>query len=810
MHGDWSRIRFNPANQYAAVVKQQGRIDLDSDNLEQHAIDLTLRQTINTDVIGPFGGPEDDAGFAITVNSTTSGYTITIGPGRYYVNGLLVENPSNVAYDEQPYLIEPADNANSLMSKLAAASAGATVGFTLQAWVRMVTALDDPSLLEPALGGADTTVRLQTVWRVIGTVIPASTGGGSNNTSGDPISKLAPACQAMYNQRVGDMHTGQLSASLAQSGSECGCQPIAPAGYQGLENQLYRVEIHHGGDLTSATFKWSRENGSVVTAVTAVNGAIVTVASLGPDANLGFTAGQWVELSDDSYLFGETPNQPGVLCQIQGVNPATMQVTMMAPVTAKIDPTRNARMRRWDQSGGSATASGIPVSRASIALENGVEVSFSPGSYEPGDFWTIPARTATGQILWPPNGSTGAFQRSSYMQIQQAPVASVILQAANAEHLRLPQTSDCRLLFPPLIDVNPSVAPPALHVTKINWTNDDVMTVDTLLQNGLAVTFDQAPTCPFGGGNFKVTLEPPMLADVAGSYATMVQTLSAGGETPAGTDVFLRTVFDLDPPQGLTISGSQAVWLPALSTQNMAAAGLLWTVLNLAVSALNPTGFGRVRVRLDGGAVYGAGNAGNIYLDGQTFGTTATRASDGAACVNLKLPSGNGATASDFVSWFYLAPSVLIKSVTIMGTVQGASQSLSAITLQINPQGVVQQIFVGNAAQGSTVTNIEASIVLNYAPLASTPVTLTLSGTPMPGAGTIASIPATVTAAKGAAKVTAPITFQGNPPTPTTNAAGTAAPYQLTLNASVTTAVRSLSVSSSVLSVTVVVVTPLT
>ena len=43
------------------------------------------------------------------------------------------------------------------------------------------------------------------------------------------------------------------------------CEIAATAGYQRLENQLYRVEIHDGG--TAPTFKWSRENGSVAYAV---------------------------------------------------------------------------------------------------------------------------------------------------------------------------------------------------------------------------------------------------------------------------------------------------------------------------------------------------------------------------------------------------------------------------------------------------------------------------------------------------------------------------------------------------------------
>ena len=792
MYGDWSRIRFTPKNQFVAVIKQQGRVDVDADDLEQHAIDLAARLTLNADLIGAYGGPEDDAGFGVTLTSGSNGNKITIGNGRYYINGLQVENPADVDYDQQPWLMGAPGATASLFTQLQAAGVGATIGFVLEAWVRLATALDDPVLLEPALGGVDTTVRLQTVWRVVGTVIASPPRVLIHFDPSDPISKLVPSCQWLYRAHASNPSTGQLTASVARSGPDCGCQPIAAAGYQGLENQLYRVEIHQGGDLTSATFKWSRENGSVVTAVTDVNGAVLTVMSLGKDANLGFAAGQWVEVSDDTFLFGPTPNQPGVLCQIFGIDFTAMQVTLTAPVGVNIDATKNARMRRWDQSGATITASGVPVSASPVALENGIEVGFSAGSYNPGDYWTIPARTASGTLIWPPDGSVNQAQSPAFTKIFFAPVASLAVVRKGERTIALPQISDCRLTFPPLNVLNSPVAPQALHVSAISWVNDDITTVDTLLTKGLSVTFDAAPTSPFGGGNFRVTLEPSLLPDVAASYAAMVQAFSASGQTNAYTDVFLRTVFALDPPQGITVTNNQAVWLAPLAPGTLGSADTLWLVLNTALNVTNPTGFARISVRLDGGAVYGAGASGNIYLDGQTFGTNATRASDGAARVDLALPSGESAKVSDFESWFYLAPSLLIKAITIVGTVQGVVVPLTAVTLQINPEGVVQQILEGATAQGSPVTNFGASLTFNYAPLAATTVTLTLSGTPAPGAQTIATVPATATASAGAVIVKAPITLQGNPPTAT----GTA-PYQLTLTAAVATAVRSIGISAA-------------
>jgi hypothetical protein len=401
----------------------------------------------------------------------------------------------------------------------------------------------------------------------------------------------------------------------------------------------------------------------VVSAVTSVNGAVVTVASLGPDANLGFQAGQWVELSDDTHLFGRTPNQPGALWQIQSVNQATLQVTMTAPVTTPLDPTKNARMRRWDQTGASATSSGIPVSTTPIPLENGILVTFGGAEFTPGDYWTLPARTANGQIDWPPSGGNeGSFQFPSYVQIYQAPLACISFQqkTSGGQTTLQPVPSDCRLLFPPLMAVN-NITPQALHVSAVSWPNDDVMTVDALLTQGLSITFDRPPTCPWSGANFQVVLEAPPQGTVAAGTS--------------GFDVFSRTVYTLDAPQGITApTGSQVVAWLAPRTLSPG----LWRQLNNLLNYNSPAGFARVRIRLDGGAVYSTGSAATVYLDGRTFGSTATRASDGSSpCIALGMPSGNAAEVSDFEGWFYLAPTPLIQSVVIQGVVSGTNQVIT-------------------------------------------------------------------------------------------------------------------------------------
>ncbi|HWE85312.1 MAG TPA: DUF6519 domain-containing protein [Terracidiphilus sp.] len=806
MKGDFSRIRFNPANQYTSVLKQQGRVDLDADANEQCFIDNSLRDRINTDVIGPYGGPEDNAGFAIQISAND----ILIGPGRYYVDGILVENPTTVSYDQQPWLVEPQYNASDLLQQLINGGQQGSLTFVLEVWQRMVTVLDDGCLQEPALGQADTTTRLQTVWRVVGTYNSSGTPSsaiGQNIGSADPpqgaVSQLTTCCQALYSNRLLYKFRGQMNAGLQSGGSGCGCQPIAAAGYQGLENQLYRVEIHQAGDLTSATFKWSRENASIVTAVNTIGATspILTVASLGPDANLGFQPGQWVELTDDTYQFGDLPNQPGSLYQIVSTNPAALQVTLDRPVVG-IDLRQSPRMRRWDQPNDGASNTGIPLSSSPIALENGIQVRFSEGDFQPGDYWTIPARTANGAIEWPPCESDGnPFQEPGFIAIHHAPVACVQLRAfvndifikgvsGTAQNKTL--VNDCRLLFPPLTAVNPDTVPPALHISAVSWTNDDIMTVDALLAGGLSVTLDQPTTCPWGGGNFQVVIEPPA---PPGAFLSLLEGKLPGVtvptfSSPAGTDCLLRTTWALDPPWGITVSGNQINWLNPVSSSGQVNYGAyeIYSVLNTLLSWQTPMGYGRIRVRLIGGAVFGAGaNGNNIYLDGQAFGQAGARSLDNSENVALTLPSGENLSVSDFQGWFYLAPSVYVTSVVIQGVENGQTKVVTALKVVVNSQNQITALQIGETLT-VPVTNLQALITLSYPP--ASPATVHLAFSPVSGTNhtSVVSIASSVQIPAGQQTFTTPINIVSNP--------GGGNTAVVTLNASVTVIETAYSVAS--------------
>lgn len=695
MKGDFSRIRFNRQKNYTAVLQQQGRVALDADHNEQSFIDDYLRTSEIVDVVGDYGAPAGDAGFEITV----VGGELAIGAGRYYVAGLMCDNAQVLSYDGQPYLIDPSFTGTELLAILARSGGNEVLQVYLEVWQRLVTDLDDPCLREPALGRADTTARLQTVWRVAAEL--QKTAATEGNPGSSP-SGMTPCCQQMY---VASPHTstGMMSAGTGGPSADCGCEPVAAAGYQGIENQLYRVEIHTPGDQTTATFKWSRENGSVRAAITGISGATLQLNTLGPDANLGFQEQQWIELIDDTYVFGDVPNKAGPLYQIQTMHCADLSLTLTTPVTG-IDVRRNPRIRRWDQSGPTAGAAGTPLSAGSQhQLENGIEVQFRSGAYRTGDYWTIPARTASGQLDWPPcSGDGNAFQPPQSVRVHRAPLACVhwspAMKGIGQTELGTPGQftwDDCRQIFGPLTSV--PITQQAIHVTKTSWANDTIMPIDQLA-NGLTITLDQTPTSPVTGANFIVTAE----------WAIEPQ-------TPI---VRYTTVIDA----AITVSGDTLRWSPPDDI-----VAFLEELLSREGASL-----ARVRVKMIGQMIFAKGASGPIFLDGRAFGRLA--GSDTTPQIDLKLPSGEGATASDLDSWFYLAPPLKIISVTckyqelfIVEDELGEIDHISDLPPEVG-QGHQRPV----TPEATVTTNYPASatIALNIDPpgVVSVPATVQLEG----------------------------------------------------------------------------------
>ena len=389
MKGDFSRRTFDPTKHYRGVLMQQGRVQVDADWNEEVEAAHLREITGARDEIGASGVP-NSAPDSFKIGIASGSTDLTIGTGRIYVDGVLcVKDRTDTLLTQQDLPLVSPTLAGFPDFPPGTASPAGTYCVYLDVWDRHITAVEDPSIREKALGGPDTATRVRTVWQVR---LQRAGALGANITCADFV---APSKSG-----------AQLRASVQPGGAATPCVLPPQTGYRRLENQLYRVEIHTPGALGTATFKWSRENGSVVTAILPGGGGSglkFPVQTTGRDDVLGFAANQWVELLDDR---GDLIAHRGQLLQVASVDPAKREITVKPPASGPAyDPTLHPKLRLWNQQGGSEIADGVPVTAGPIALEDGLQIEFQGASFATGDYWLIPARTAidntVGNIEWP-------------------------------------------------------------------------------------------------------------------------------------------------------------------------------------------------------------------------------------------------------------------------------------------------------------------------------------------------------------------------------------------------------------------------
>jgi hypothetical protein len=460
MHGDLSRITFRPAKGYSAVLAQQGRVQLDADANEQAAIQLHQARTTAADLIGPHGGPAAANGFGIEfLPGDNELDDLAIGGGRYYVDGILLdadrpapgvpaetdadtaatepEPPSTWSYWDQPDAYRdretPADRLPTSFPYLV----------YLKVWERSVTASEDPEIREVALGAAlpDTAARVKTVWQVL--AVPGSQLG---EVKTDTDSRRTAFADWAARQEALGGRLAVRSERPARSDEEP-CLVSPDARYRGPENQLYRIEIHRGGpvkDKDGATFKWSRENGSVVFPIASLTGSWAELSTLGADDKLDLNAGDWVEVVDSAYI---SRGEPAPLLQVEELDLPGRRVRLSGEPQPGIGrlAERHPCLRRWDQRG-RLTAGSVRIQEGTwLDIEDGVQVWFEPGAtYRPGDYWTVPARAVTGTVEWPRSAAgEPLLQRPAGIVHHYAPLAWIGGRATRSQE-------DLRLAFGPL------------------------------------------------------------------------------------------------------------------------------------------------------------------------------------------------------------------------------------------------------------------------------------------------------------------------------------------------------------------------
>ena len=475
MKGDYSRDTFDPAKHFTRVLMQQGRVQLDADWNEQGAILLHYLQTLAADLIGSYGGPLDQLGFEIRPvspkNDETELNDLSIGFGRYYVDGILCENyaqAANVSHSPKQKDVEVAlrDSSKAAGSKTGGHTYRDQFDYPpdpdakepeeldvplfvyLDVWERLITALEDDDIREVALGGPDTAARAKVVWQV--KIIAVG-----NDAKQFDIDVLNVSCKEFEKNEAWKKlkaelqpeNRGMLRARAYVSENSTDVCIVSPESrYRGAENQLYRVEIHNGG-TAHPTFKWSRENGSTVFPIQSLSGKTVILESMGRDERFGLEVGDWVEVVDDDYTlrgYAET------LLRVEALDPIEMMVTLNDAPGPHVgrNQKRHPLLRRWEQREGDARTGGLTLTDGAadviertknnshwLNLEDGVQVQFEPGAnYRRGDYWLIPARTATGDVEWPGPPDNPDPRPPKGVEHHYAPLA-VVFQRDGADSL---------------------------------------------------------------------------------------------------------------------------------------------------------------------------------------------------------------------------------------------------------------------------------------------------------------------------------------------------------------------------------------
>jgi hypothetical protein len=487
MQGDFTRNTFDKNKHLLRVLMQQGRVQLDADWNEQASIFWHYLQTLAEDLIGSHGGVVDSFKIeSLIENNQAVLYDFSVKAGHYYVNGILCENSEAINYKKQQDFVP-----------LQQLDPSTTYLVYLDVWERHITYIEDANIREVALGGPDTATRTKVVWQVKTQKLENSTSCGDIKPSWSQLTeKWQPKNRGLLKAKAKVGETTDYS-------DPCIIDPTAS--YRGAENQLYRVEVHTvSEDGKSATFKWSRENGSVVFPIQQLSGTIVTLEDLGRDSRFSLKEGDWVEIVDDDYVL---QNRAEPMLQVKKINSTDLEVTLNKASTSNVgtDPTKHPLLRRWDHRQGDPNKNYPQLSNTYYAavieqgkwltLENGIQIWFEPGaSYRTGDYWLIPARTATGDVEWPSSSSSPLSLPPHGVEHHYAKLAVISVGPSG----QVTVVDDCRREIGKPYNYN--------RVINASWHHDQVFAIgneggafesgeikleDFLLEPGLVVEFQK-------------------------------------------------------------------------------------------------------------------------------------------------------------------------------------------------------------------------------------------------------------------------------------------------------------------------------
>jgi hypothetical protein len=238
---------------------QQGRTLLDSDQSEGADLAQEEWRRAVLDLVGPRGTP--DEGFALAsvvsrfdalpflagdplapIEVSLNGDVVTLLPlglreGTFYLGGMRLEllTPEQLFW-QRDFLQATKDDLKGLVAEVHSF-------FYLEAWEQEISAIEDEEILEHALGGPDTTVRVRRFRRVC-TVAGIRSGISCAEAFHEHMQLLESSQNSTFNCRTSELESNARLQLQFQSGSDNDpCTPDPPTQYLGTENQTIRIML---------------------------------------------------------------------------------------------------------------------------------------------------------------------------------------------------------------------------------------------------------------------------------------------------------------------------------------------------------------------------------------------------------------------------------------------------------------------------------------------------------------------------------------------------------------------------------------
>ncbi len=231
----------------------------------------------------------------------------------------------------------------------------------------LISAVDDPELLEPGLRGVDTSVRMQTQLRI------KRFPDGSNVESLSGLASQWASFQALR-KRVGQIKVN----ALAQRAS--------------FKSTLYRVQIVEDSDLTAnktLCVVWSGDNSALSYAVTQSSHDSIKVLGL-ERSNNPLVSGSYFSLLDSE---GNSVHKSNTLLIVTEVDLAQGIVSYSGKINQKATP---VKLMHWHTAIHSLTANETGIE---LNIDDRLKISFKPDAfYCRGDYWLIPTRALKDKI----------------------------------------------------------------------------------------------------------------------------------------------------------------------------------------------------------------------------------------------------------------------------------------------------------------------------------------------------------------------------------------------------------------------------